>query len=422
MGQKKISRRDFLKGVSAAGAMAYVTGIGPVKRSFANIDQSRLFCVKGCPVHDGQLRHIGLDVLLDVMATRGLKLYRTDKPHAWGGAAGIIEAHDVVVIKVNCQWKCRGTINTDVLRGLIYRILQHPDGFQGEVVIFENGQGRGGFDGLTQGGSVYDDEPQIAHGIWINAEEENLLTVDYLVDTVFRNDPVSSFLMDGYRSNFIDGNDHSSNGYRRISEVSYPCFTSWGGHRIELREGIWNGSAYAGNLKLINVAVFKRHKGTGITGALKNTYGILSMRDGYSGIRHYSQSGIQCGKMMSLVRAPDLNIIDCIWVSHECLRGYPPDCTYRTDKLLAGIDPVALDYYVSKHIMYPLGGNKAGEHHPDSYGGLMDHLGGALETINSNGGIGGNPVNLGDENIDVTMADADRYNKANPWIPLLLNE
>ena len=400
--------------------MAYVTGLGHVKRSFANLDKSLLFSVKDCPVHDGQLRHVGLDVLLDVMASRGLKLFRTNKPHVWGGAAGIIEAHDVVVIKVNCQWKCRGTINTDVLRGLIHRILQHPDGFHGEVVIFENGQGRAGFDGLTQGGSVYNDDPAIANGIWVNAEEENLLTVDYLVDTVFRDDPVSSFLLDPFRSNFIDGADHSSNGYRRISEVSYPCFTSGAGHRIELREGIWNGSAYTANLKFINVAVFKHHNGTGITGALKNTYGILSMSDGYSGIRHYSQSGIQCGKMMSLVSAPDLNIIDCIWVSHECLRGYPPQCTYRTNKLLAGIDPVALDYYVSKHILYPLGGDKAAQHDPDALGGLFYHLSGALDFINDNGGIGGDPVNMYDENIDVVVANAGRYSKLIPCAPLLL--
>ena len=68
------------------------------------------------------------------------------------------------------------------------------------VVIFENGQGRGGFDGLTQGGSAYDAWPEIANGIWINAEEQNLLTVDYLVHTIFKNDPVSSYLLDPIRS------------------------------------------------------------------------------------------------------------------------------------------------------------------------------------------------------------------------------
>ena len=416
----EISRRDFLKGVSVTGAMAYASGFGRVKQSFADEGKSHIYCVKGCPVHDGRLRHIGLDALLDLLAANGLKLYRTDKPHAWGGTGGIIEADDVVAIKVNCQWKCRGTINTDVLRGLIHRILQHPDGFNGEVVIFENGQGRGGFDGLTQGGSVYDDYPDIANGIYVNAEEENLLTVNYLVDTVFQNDPVSSFLLDSVRSSFIEGDDHAGNGYRKISDVSYPCFTSAGDNRIELLDGIWKGSEHVNNIKFINLAVFKDHGGTGITGALKNTYGILSMSDGSSGIRHYSESGTQCGKMMRLVRTPDLNIIDCIWVSHGCLRGYPPECTHRTNKLLAGIDPVALDYYTSKHILYPLGGSVAYRHHPDTYDGLINHLTGAMNYINNNGGIGGSPVRMGDDNIEVHIALADKFAGIMPVIHFLL--
>ena len=31
----------------------------------------------------------------------------------------------------------RGGTNTDVLKGLIARILEHPDGFTGEVVVVE---------------------------------------------------------------------------------------------------------------------------------------------------------------------------------------------------------------------------------------------------------------------------------------------
>lgn len=72
-----------------------------------------------------------------------------------GRPDGIIERNDVVLIKVNCQWKCRGTTSTDVVRRLIHRILQHPDGFDGEVVIFENGQGVGAFDGYPRHGGVY---------------------------------------------------------------------------------------------------------------------------------------------------------------------------------------------------------------------------------------------------------------------------
>lgn len=91
------------------------------------------------------------------------------------------------------------------------------------------------------------------------------------------------------------------------------------------------------------------------------------MADSSSPIRHYAQSGTQCGKMWSLVRAPDLNILDCIWVSYESLNGYPPKTTCRVNILLAGFDPVALDYYASKHILLPIGGRWAQENNPDYF-------------------------------------------------------
>ncbi len=397
-----ITRRDFLKGVAATGVFAYAKSLAGAKKAFANGDPARIFKVDRCLIHDGQLRHQGLDVLLDLLAAHDVKFYQTSVGHPWGGTSGIINHNDVVLIKVNCQWKCRGTTNTDVLRGLIYRILQHPEGFSGEVVIFENGQGRGNFEGYSPG--AYSSWPEIDNGVWVNAEEENILTVDYLVNSVFRSDPVSSFLLDDIRSNFITKDDHSSNGYRRISNVSYPCFTTERGNRVELREGLWNGTDFDSNLKLINVPVLKTHGGTGITGVLKHSYGILSMADGSIDIRHYAESGTQCGKMWSLVRAPDLNILDCIWVSYESLSGYPPETTCRANTLLAGFDPVALDYYASKYVLLPVGGSRAQEHHPDYFPGLQNHLLGARDIINASGGIQGKPSQVGDANLKVISA------------------
>ena len=402
----KITRREFVKGVATAGAFVYAGGFLSARQFFSQADKSRVFRVDHCPVHDGALRHEGLDSVLDLLAQHGIHLYRTSAIHAWAGPEGLINRGDVVLIKVNCQWKCRGTTNTDLVRGLIHRVLEHPDGFTGEVVIIENGQGRGGFDGMAGGGN-YSSWPEVASNVCVNAEDETILTVDYLVNTVFHGAPVSSFLLDNIRSTFIGTGDHTANGYRKIGDVSYPCFTSARDNRIELLEGVWENSAYnQSKLKLINVPVLKDHGGTGITGVLKHVYGILSMADGSSGIRHYSQAGTQCGKMWSLVRPPDLNILDCIWVSFDSLTGYPPETTSRTNTLLAGIDPVALDYYAAKHIMLPLGGARASDHDPDSFSGLINHLEGARDFINANGGIGGRPASLGDENIEVITASA----------------
>jgi uncharacterized protein (DUF362 family) len=399
----EITRRQFIKGIAATGASLYTSRLIGPKKAFSDGEKSQIFRVPECPIHDGELRHEGVDTLLDLLADNSMNFYQSDSGHPWAGVQGIINSNDVVLIKVNCQWKCRGATNTDVVQGLIHRILEHPDGFTGEVVIFENGQGVGAFDGYARkGGGTYPIE--IDNGVYVNAEEETILTVDYLVNTVFIDDPVSSYLLDSIRSTFILESDHSTDGYRRISDanVSYPCFTSEGGRRIELLEGTWNGSAHETNLKLINVPVLKTHDGTGITGVLKHSYGILSMADGNSGIRHYSKAGTQCGKMWSLVRSPDLNILDCIWVSHGSLSGYPPEDTHRADILLAGIDPVALDYWASKYILFPVSGN--GQHDPDNFSGLINHLTGALDFINANGGIGGDPCHMGDDDIEVVSS------------------
>lgn len=404
--REELSRRDFVKGAAAAGALMVLGRAGEATPLAPHSDRATLFRVVNCPVHDLEMRHRGVDALLKLLADRGQPLYRTALPHPWAGADGLIGHDDVVLVKVNCQWKCRGTTNTDVVRGLIHRLLQHPDGFRGEVVIIENGQGQGAFDGDPRAWNAYAPWPGIDGGVHVNAEEEGVLTIDHLVNTVFADERVSSYLLDPIRATFLAADDHVNDGYRRVADVSYPCFTSAGGNRIELREGTWNGAAYEDRLKLINVPVLKHHDGTGVTGALKHTFGILSMWDGSAGIRHYSQSGSQAGKMWTHVRSPILNIVDGIWVSPGSLEGYPISTTHRANVLLAGTDPVALDYHGSKHILLPLGGAHASQHDPDAFPGLVDHLNGAQQVINAAGGIDGKPTWQGDENIDVLAIEA----------------
>jgi hypothetical protein len=411
MPQRKLARtrREFIGDAALLGAAAWAGGL-TARRTRAGAQLSRLFEVTNCPTHDGQLRHIGLDVMLTLLAEHGLPLYRTQRAHPWGGASGLVDRNDVVVVKVNCQWKCRGTTNTDVVRGLVHRILDHPDGFLGEVVLIENGQGRGSFSGVNPGEtSNYRGYPEVLGKVVVNSEDE-LLTIDRLVNDVFAGRPVSAYLLDPIRSTFLTLDDHTRDGYRTVSPppgttpataVSYPCFTTAYGTRIELREGVWTGREYADTLKLINVPVLKHHGGSGMTGALKHVYGILSMSDGGTNPRHYAEIGSQCGKMWKLVRTPDLNILDCIWVSQGSLTGYPISTTTRCDTLLAGLDPVAMDYVAAKRILLPLGGRYAGEHDPDAFSGLVAMLADACATINASGGIGGAPCQLGDENIEL---------------------
>ncbi|MFA9453698.1 MAG: DUF362 domain-containing protein, partial [Candidatus Aminicenantaceae bacterium] len=208
----------------------------------------------------------------------------------------------------------------------------------------------------------------------------------YLVDQIFDDPRVSSYLLDPLQNTFIEEHDHKTDGFRIHASVSYPCFTTAAGNRIELMQGIWNGKTHTQNLKLINVPVLKHHDvgGSEITGALKHFYGVLSMRDGRSMGRHYNTLGDTCGRMVKEVCTPVLNIMDAIWVSQEALRGYPESTTTRTNRITASQDPVALDYWTAKHILHPVDWND--RHHPD-YRGIQKWLDQAKTFINHNGGL-----------------------------------
>jgi hypothetical protein len=374
-----VNRRGFLKGALAGLSFAVFNPFNFAEVSAGIVNP--LFWIKNIPDQPfsggGGNYHVGVDYLLYLMGDRGLKFYRSIQEGPLSGPTGMIGANDIVLIKVNAQWKYRGCTNSDLIRGLIRRILDHPDGYTGEVVIFENGQGRGSLNCDTNySGNT---------SVHANANDESH-SFNYLVNTIFGDPRVSSFLLDPIRSTFIGANDHVTNGYRTYDKVSYPCFTTVGNHRVELMEGLWQGGAYSQNLKLINVPVLKHHDtgGSEITASLKHFYGVVSMSDGQSPFRHYSGLGETSGKMMVWVRTPVLNIIDAIWVSHASISGYPASATFRANQILASQDPVALDYWAAKQILYPIDNNS--RHHP-GFPGIDQWLTNARDTINNQGGL-----------------------------------
>jgi len=378
------SRRTFLK-ASAAGLSTVLAG--PFRRARGREMRSSisnpLYWVDTIPdepfaFSDHPNSHAGLEALLTLMGRTGLRFYRSEEPGLLSGPDGLIAQDDIVLIKVNAQWKYRGCTNSDLIRGLIQRILDFPGGFQGEVVIIENGQGRGSLACDTW--QAYGGDSSVQANA--NDPEHSFL---YLVDTLFNDPRVSARLLDDIGSDLIGKDDHLTDGYRTYKTVSYPCFTTAGGHRVELKEGVWNGSGHTPNLKLISVPVLKHHDegGSEITACLKHMYGVLSMSDGVSRNRHYGRLGTTTGTMVAEVRTPVLNIVDAIWVSHLALEGYPASATFRANQLLAGQDPVALDYFAAKHILYPYDGNE--RHHPD-FSGIDYWLTQAAETINARPG------------------------------------
>jgi len=381
-----LSRREFCKHASG-GILFSLLGSFPLKGHVLEKSLNDLYWIKRIPkdpfyVDEQENRHIGVDMLLSLMGSKGLKFYQSSLETSLSGPSGLIAPEDVVLMKVNAQWKYRGCTNSDLVRGLIQKILDHPDIFTGEVVIFENGQGRGSLNCDTSGGSwnPYPDTKVHANA---NNKKHSFL---YLVDHIFNDPRVSAYLLDPIRGAFIGEDDHQTDGYRIFQNISYPCFTTASNNRVELHEGIWNGRDHSPNLKLINVPVLKHHDngGSEITASLKNFYGVLSMSDGQIRYRHYAGLGDSCGRMVVSVRPPILNIMDAIWVSHSSLKGYPTETTTRVNQILASQDPVALDYWAAKYILYPIDNNI--RHHPD-YPGIDKWLEEAKHIINKRGGL-----------------------------------
>ena len=292
-----------------------------------------------------------LDDLLLWMGAHDLPFYASQTTRNFETSPqGIIGADDVVVIKINYQWGERGGTNVDLLRGLIRRICDHPDGFLGEIVVCENAQfvsidfNRSNNNALDPGRSPHDVVTEF-RGLGRRVSHYNW--------TARRNTSVGEY----HTGDLNDGYVVYSYDPTLAGRVSYPKFRTADGTYVSLRNGIWDPSAGTydrARLKFINVPVLKSHHASyGVTASVKNYMGVVTgalSTNSHSAIRY----GI-LGELLGEIGLADLNILDCIWINADLYTG--PATSYagatRIDKLVAGTDPVAIDIWVTKHILIP---------------------------------------------------------------------
>lgn len=291
----------------------------------------------------------GVDDLVTLMGTLGTKLHQTAYTTLTSGPNGIIESDDVVLIKVNAQWPQRGGTNTDVLRGLMRNIVAHPYGFTGEIIVADNGQGYGN---LNRSDNNAEDVTQSPQDVVAEFAAEAYAASTFLWDTI-RTRSVSEFDAGDYVSGYVvDANWDAETSIK----VSYPKFTTAHGTRISYKHGIWNETYQqyeADRLVVINLPVLKTHSIYGVTAAVKNHMGVIT-----TGVYTDSHLGVGrggLGSVMAEVRAPDLNILDCIWVLAR--PGAGPSAQYSqsslVNQLAASTDSVAIDAWAVKHILMP---------------------------------------------------------------------
>ncbi|MFX1532619.1 MAG: DUF362 domain-containing protein [Promethearchaeota archaeon] len=294
--------------------------------------------------------------LVNLMGSQGLQFYKSIEEGVTQGSEGIIANNDVVLIKINSQWAYRGGTNTDFLKELIQAIVDHPDGFSGEIVVTDNGQGWGSMDWLS--GNA-EDRGQSTKDV------VNMFSPEYAVSTydwqVIRSNRVNEYSEGDQVSGYIvyDTPDPETG-----ITVSYPKFETEYGTYISFKHGIWNGTGYEKRLKVINCPILKSHRVYGVTASIKHYMGVISQTRGLSGLTD-SHSTVGTGGMGTLMvetGLPALNIIDAIWVNAN---PYPssstgPNTDYsqatRVNVLLAGTDPVALDYWAAKHVLVTTAG------------------------------------------------------------------
>jgi uncharacterized protein (DUF362 family) len=95
--------------------------------------------------------------------------------------------------------------------------------------------------------------------------------------------------------------------------------------------------------------VLKSHGITRLPGRSKAIWGQTTYAL-TGGATHYNIGNGAMGTQMALTRFPVLNILDAIWITPDGGPSAPYSRAIQTDMILASQDPVALDYWASKHI------------------------------------------------------------------------
>lgn len=304
---------------------------------------SEIFAIQGTNGADN-----GFEELVKLMGEQGLSFYKTVL-----AGEGLIGREDVVLLKINCQWNQRGGTNTDLIKSVVDAIVKHPEGFEGEIIIADNGQSQYG--PFRKGGSV-----EWAENNSVDTAQSALMVAesfarDYRVSALTWDAITGQEVMDYSRGDYEDGFILVEGDTPTGLQVSYPKFRTAYGTYVNFREGIWDEEKHAydnGRLKVINMPVLKSHISYHVTASIKCYMGTTSDRlTGHKAHNSVGAGGM--GTQMAATRMPVLNIMDAIWINPYPKRG--PSTSYKdaveTDIIAASTDPGALDYWAAKYIL-----------------------------------------------------------------------
>lgn len=347
---------------SSRNAPAEAKGNYPVWKSVNPV--SKIFVFENIPptsgslaagnasVPNGSLNDPGIDSLIRIMEHNGTWFHRSASH-----PDGIVGASDIVIIKPNFQWRGRLSTNTDRIKGVIWKILSHPDGFTGEIIIADNGseqiQPASYFCGFSEYANNSDDLNQSILDV-INVFKAKGHPVDYFMWDDLNYTLVSEYSASDLRDGYV---------YNSTSKVNYPKFKTPKGSYVSLKHGIWNNTSKqydATRLTIINMPVLKAHEMGGATVAVKNWVGVMNQANAeswYGGYDqfHYNYVFKDFALPAKVINEtwPEFSIVDATYVATR--NNYEPGSpVVKANTLLASSDPVAVSWYAAKYILKPV--------------------------------------------------------------------
>jgi hypothetical protein len=295
-----------------------------------------------------------------------------------GGIQRFVDYGDAVVLKPNGQWPNQGYTHTQCLKALIDVILDRAGGFGGEIILAEH---------------IHRD-PSEAMGTdycWNMSADNRLnnwpdmnyleLVADYLSRGILNVTACPLYESDQANWHKVSGPAEVGSGEQgwvhvlyavakngRMVDLSYPIIrSSYSGKLIDLKKGVWQSGGYTGQkVKVIFLPTLNNH-GYGVddedyagpTSAMKCHIGVVdfnnldgdSLHDiGYGGTVDPQAMGEAVGQLVTQVIKPSF-YLTCAEYTGYISRTDATAAHTKTVGLCT--DPVTLDYWMCKHVLYP---------------------------------------------------------------------
>ncbi|MFO0675394.1 MAG: DUF362 domain-containing protein [Polyangiaceae bacterium] len=338
----------------------------------------------------------------------------------FGGLAKVVGTDDVVLLRVSAQWWNQGMTNVAAAKRMIEQILEVP-GFKGEVIVFENTHFRLGDGNPLSRAWVRPSERNVDVPGWKTlgdliphfASRNVPVSFVGLVDAgpselsegewhdpgrkhgVYGGDgrgPIApGEVRDGYVWDF-DGTFRVKKSLVETAAVplTWPVFVSpRSGLLVDFKEGAFRvegGRKIPSGRKItfLNMVTTNEHASTGFTGAVKSAMGLVDMSAGRLGTDprileylsvHYFGNPEATWRMAGPlahfaknVRRADLVVAVAEWVG-SVPKGVAWDeeskdlrleeaSAFRTNTVVVGEDPVAIDAWCVKNLVSPIGGGR----------------------------------------------------------------